>query len=69
MNEILDEEIKSGESWINSKNQKQYNIKGFVRNATNAQSGQVMVLYQDLGGWDFVRERNEFLEKFTKKKL
>lgn len=43
-----------------------YNVESFnIVNGTNAQDGQTMVLYS-LGGKQFVRELEEFLEKFTK---
>ncbi|NCB40770.1 MAG: hypothetical protein EOM80_18585 [Erysipelotrichia bacterium] len=40
-----------------------YHVIGFVINATNAQDGQSMVLY-DGNGMMFCREKSEFFEKF-----
>ena len=52
----------------NKKNEKVYRIIGRVINATNAQDGQVMFLYEQTEnrGKLFVREEKEFFEKFEK---
>lgn len=53
------------EVWKNKKTEKEYRGLGTVVNATNAEDGQVMVLYRDRGGDQrYVREQKEFLEKF-----
>lgn len=51
--------------WKNKKNGKIYSIENdFIINATNAQDGQVMVLYRNDEGKLFVRDKAEFLLKF-----
>lgn len=50
----------------NKKNLKLYKVLDEVTNSTNENDGQVMVLYQDLKGKKYVREKSEFLEKFEK---
>lgn len=53
-------------TWINKKNQKRYTALQLVVNGTNEQNLQVMVMYQPEGSAiTFVREYNEFHEKFT----
>lgn len=53
------------EIWINIKNQKRYKvINTTVIDATNEAQERLMVLYKDGRGIKYVRERNEFLEKF-----
>lgn len=41
-----------------------YIALGYIINATNAQDGQVMMLYANEHGETFVREKHEFWEKF-----
>lgn len=51
---------------INKKNcNKYFVINKFVRNCTNEQDGQMMVLYRNEEGQVFVRESSEFWEKFV----
>lgn len=49
----------------NNKTTEIYTVIGLVLNSTNAQNAQVMVQYKTLGGLHFVREFDEFAEKFT----
>jgi hydrogenase maturation factor HypE len=50
----------------NIKNNKVYEIiNEFVINATNCSTNQIMVLYKDSDNNLFVREVNEFKEKFV----
>ncbi len=49
---------------LNKKHGELYTALGEVTNATNAQDGQVMVLYINYKGQLFVREKEEFDEKF-----
>jgi len=51
---------------LNKKNKQPYRIlSNEIINATNEQDGQNMVLYKDMRGNLYVREKNEFNEKFT----
>ena len=53
--------------WVNIKNKTPYLvIDRFVKNATNGFEDQLMVLYQDRIGHKYVREINEFEQKFNK---
>lgn len=55
--------------WINRKNGKHYVVLGEVINCTNAQDGQIMIYYRfvdDCTVLPFVREKNEFFEKFRR---
>lgn len=45
-----------------------YFMYDIVTNATNENDGQQMVLYYSLDGMRFVREVNEFIEKFGRYK-
>lgn len=47
---------------------KTYFMVGMVTNATNENDGQQMVLYYSKNGMCFVREVNEFIEKFNRYK-
>ena len=49
---------------INKKNKKRYELIKPITNTTNAQDGQLMFLYEDENGESFVREINEFQDKF-----
>lgn len=51
--------------YINKKTGKSYESDMTVINATNAQDGQIMILYHDNRGNFFVREEHEFFQKFT----
>lgn len=51
--------IKTGKTYI---------MCGIVTNATNENDGQSMVLYCSKDGMCFVREVNEFIEKFERYK-
>jgi len=49
------------------KTNNKYRIIGFVKNCTNANDGQIMVIYEHLtthGNVHYTRELNEFKEKF-----
>ena len=50
--------------WRHNKTGKIYKTLGTVINCTNEQDGQIMYLYTD-GNLTFVREANEFLNKFS----
>ena len=51
---------------INKKNCKKYFIiNKSIRNCTNAQDGQIMIMYRNEEGEIFVREFNEFWDKFV----
>lgn len=49
----------------NKKNRRPYRYISECVNATNDQSGQVMVLYRDFSGETFCREKSEFMKKFS----
>lgn len=49
---------------INKKTKGEYFVIDAVTNATNAQDGEVMVLYRNIDGALFVRELAEFKKKF-----
>ena len=51
-------------TYIHKKTGKLYEMDMTVINATNAQDGQVMVLYHNYMGKYFVREAREFFQKF-----
>jgi len=49
----------------NIQNQKKYKLlSSTVVNSTNSQQGQIMCLYKDEEGRKYVRERQEFFDKF-----
>lgn len=52
--------------WVNKKTGDKYRVFDETINATNAQNGQLMVAYRNVLNTSktFVREVNEFLEKF-----
>ena len=51
---------------LNKKNQQPYKVlSNEIINATNEQDGQLMIIYKDMRGDLYVREENEFNEKFT----
>lgn len=56
------------EKYIHNKTRNEYTVEGEALNCTNAQDGQIVVLYRNKNGQLFVREKNEFLQKFTLKK-
>ena len=50
----------------NNKNKTVYQILGIALNATNSQEGEIVVVYKDKTSSSvFVRELNEFLQRFT----
>lgn len=51
-------------TFIHKKTGDRYFVAGEATNATNAQDGQVMVVYSNAEGKTFVREKSEFYEKF-----
>lgn len=70
----MDNKIKPG-IWINNKNQREYKVEDEGLDATNAHDSGRVVIYKEvvetLGfgsyilGNTFVRNKTEFLEKFT----
>lgn len=54
--------------WRNKKKGTLYKVVGKCINCTNAQDGQLMIMYESLGddNLTFVREEKEFIEKFEK---
>ncbi len=48
----------------NKKNKKTYGVIGYAKNATNGHEGESMVIYQDSDKNVYVREQQEFKEKF-----
>lgn len=50
--------------YIHKKTGNKYFVTGEAINATNANDGQVMIIYTNADGKTFVREKKEFLEKF-----
>jgi hypothetical protein len=51
----------------NKKNGKYYDVIDSCLNATNANNGQIMIIYQSIDGTSkYCREEKEFLEKFEK---
>ena len=62
---VSDEVIMLG-MWLNDKNKVPYEATGLAINATNNSDGQVMVIYKNVDGLEFVREVHEFKNKFTK---
>lgn len=59
--------MKKNKIWINKKNGKEYMVLREGIDCTNERDGLKVVIYLALGVEDkiFVREKNEFLEKFT----
>ena len=51
---------------IHKKTGNKYHLLGELINATNAQDGQIMVLYRNDKHQKFVREKTEFWEKFER---
>jgi len=53
--------------WVHNKTgNKYYLVNDNIINCTNGFEEQLYVLYKNLSGQLFCRERNEFLAKFTK---
>lgn len=61
---ILDNSI-----WINNKNKREYQVVKEAIDCTNERDGLEVVVYicKEVPGKLFVREKNEFLSKFTLK--
>ncbi len=60
--------IEKQTQWINIKNGRTYVVDGMVRNCTNEQDGQQMIIYHEaLKDVPYAREEKEFLSKFEKK--
>lgn len=59
--------IKPNTLYKHNKSGNHYVVLSEVINCTNAQDGQTLVLYQSFGmdNLKFVREKSEFLKKFT----
>ena len=53
--------------WVNIKHQTLYTVTDIVVNSTNGANNQEMVLYESILGFFYVRELEEFLEKFDPK--
>jgi len=51
-------------SFIHKKTGGRYFVTGEAINATNANDGQVMIVYTNADGKTFVREKTEFMQKF-----
>ena len=68
---MTDDDIRG--AWVNKKSGRTYLARRLVTNATNAQDGQTMVEYEPLSSLidatarPYVRELNEFLEKFERR--
>lgn len=53
--------------YIHNKTGNIYIMDSEAIDATNSRDGQIVVIYRNNKGEIFVREKNEFLQKFTKK--
>lgn len=56
------------EKYMHNKTGNEYTVEGEALDCTNSRDGQIVVLYRNKNGQLFVREKNEFLQKFTLKK-
>lgn len=54
------------EHYRHNKTGNMYTMISEAIDATNSRDGQVVVIYQNKKGEFFVREKSEFLQKFTK---
>lgn len=62
--------MKSGEFYSNNKNSQIYEILMVAIDATDGdRTGQNVVVYKNEAGFTYVRERTNFMEKFTRIKI
>lgn len=54
------------DKYLHRKSNKIYTLLCTCINCTNAQDGQIMVMYMNNEGMLFVREQSEFIKKFIK---
>lgn len=61
--------IKENSIWINNKNRREYQIIKEAIDCTNERDGLIVVvyIYKEAEGKLFVREKEEFLTKFSPK--
>lgn len=62
--------VEKNSLWINNKNGREYKVIDEAIDCTNERDGLIVVVYicKEAGGKLFVREKNEFLKKFSPKK-
>lgn len=62
-------EIKANSIWINKKNGREYQVVQEAIDCTNERDGLIVVVYicKEVEGKLFVREKTEFLNKFSPK--
>lgn len=62
-------EIKKSSLWINNKNKREYQVVQEAIDCTNERDGLLVVVYicKEAEGKLFVREKSEFLQKFSPK--
>lgn len=62
-------ELKENSIWINNKNKREYQVIKEAIDCTNERDGLAVVVYicKEVEGKLFVREKNEFLKKFSPK--
>lgn len=61
--------IKENSTWINKKNEREYEVIKEAIDCTNERDGLIVVVYicKEVEGKLFVREKEEFLNKFSPK--
>lgn len=61
--------IKENSLWINNKNKREYQVIKEAIDCTNERDGLIVVVYicKEVENKLFVREKSEFLSKFTPK--
>ncbi|WP_294704428.1 hypothetical protein [uncultured Fusobacterium sp.] len=62
-------ELKENSIWVNNKNKREYQVVKEAIDCTNERDGLTVVVYicKEVEGKLFVREKNEFLKKFSPK--
>ncbi|AVQ30832.1 hypothetical protein C4N18_06250 [Fusobacterium varium ATCC 27725] len=62
--------VEKNSLWINNKNGREYQVIDEAIDCTNERDGLIVVVYicKEAKGKLFVREKNEFLKKFSPKK-
>lgn len=62
-------EIKKDSIWINNKNKREYQVIQEAIDCTNERDGLIVIVYicKEVEGKLFVREKTEFLNKFSPK--
>lgn len=62
--------IEKNSLWINNKNEREYQVLNEAIDCTNERDGLIVVIYicKEAEEKLFVREKNEFLKKFSLKK-